>query len=323
MIPGKATAKAHPNIAFIKYWGQADPERNLPANPSLSMALEGLHTITTVSFRNAPVDDLVVINGEPAGGEVRSRVTAHLDRIRRRAGFDWPAVVISRNSFPAATGLASSASAFAALTLAAAQAAGLDLDEAELAAMARLGSGSASRSVPGGFVLWRDAGVELVAPADHWELHDVIAVVSQEPKAVASVQGHGLAATSPIYSLRAVGVEERLDAALRAVGERDLGALGVITEVDTLLMHAVMMTSTPPLVYMAAGSVAVLREIAAWRAGGLPVYYTLDAGPNVHCLCEAGQAAEVTQRLRQMAHVVDVLDCRPGGPAHLIRSHLM
>lgn len=323
MIPGKATAKAHPNIAFIKYWGQADPERNLPANPSLSMVLEGLHTITTVSFRTAPVDDLVVINGEPVGGEIRARVTVHLDRIRRRAGLDWPAVVVSRNSFPAATGLASSASAFAALTLAAAQAAGLDLDEAELARMARLGSGSASRSVPGGFVVWREDGVQQVAPADYWDLHDVIAVVSQEPKAVASVHGHRLAATSPIYGLRAAGVEERLEAALQAVVERDLPALGVVTEADTLLMHAVMMTSRPPLVYMAPGSLAVLQEIAAWRAGGLLVYYTLDAGPNVHCLCEADQAAEVTQRLRQVPHVVDVLDCRPGGPAHLIRSHLM
>ncbi len=323
MTPGKATAKAHPNIAFIKYWGQADQEQNLPANPSLSMALEELYTIATVSFRDAPVGDLVVINGEPVGSATLARVTAHLDRIRSLAGLDWSAVVVSRNNFPAGTGLASSASAFAALTVAGAAAAGLGLSTAELGRLARLGSGSACRSVPGGFALWRAETAEQVAAADHWVLHDVIAVVSRRPKDVPSVEGHTLASTSPVHELRLRGVEGRLAAALRAVEQRDLAALGQATEVDTVLMHAVMITSTPPLAYMTPGTMAVLGQVATWRAAGLPVYWTLDAGPNVHCLCEAEHAATVTECLRRMPEVVDVLDCRPGGPARVIGSHLI
>ena len=151
---GKATAVANPNIAFVKYWGKADEALNLPVNPSLSMNLAALTTVTTVEFRPGLPSDTVAIDGQAATGQALSRVVDHLSRVRMLAGIDDRAWVASRNDFPAGTGLASSASAFAALSLAAVCAVGLRLDEAALSRLARLGSGSACRSVPAGFALW-------------------------------------------------------------------------------------------------------------------------------------------------------------------------
>jgi diphosphomevalonate decarboxylase len=176
---GKATAVANPNIAFVKYWGKSDEFYQLPANPSLSMNLAALTTVTTVEFRSGLPADLVTIDGQPAVGRSFARVGAHLDRVRALAGIEDKARVASRNDFPAGTGLASSASAFAALSLAASRAAGLALDEVGLSRLARRGSGSACRSVPAGFSLWEGNTDETsfarqVAPPDYWDLQDIV-----------------------------------------------------------------------------------------------------------------------------------------------------
>ncbi|NIV31976.1 MAG: diphosphomevalonate decarboxylase, partial [Anaerolineae bacterium] len=180
----KATAVANPNIAFIKYWGKSDDALNLPANPSVSMNLAALTTVTTVEFQPGLRIDMVTIDGDPAGGEALDRVVAHLDRVRSLAGTTAKARVLSRSDFPVGTGLASSSSAFAALSLAASRAAGLDLDKQVLSRLARLGSGSACRSVPSGFSLWegeRDENsfAQQVAGRGHWDLADVVAIVAR------------------------------------------------------------------------------------------------------------------------------------------------
>jgi diphosphomevalonate decarboxylase len=323
----KATAVANPNIAFIKYWGKIDDALNLPANPSVSMNLAALTTVTTVEFQPGLRVDTVTIDGKPAVGEPFERVVAHLERVRLLAGTAAKACVRSQSDFPVGTGLASSSSAFAALSLAATRAAGLDLDERELSRLARLGSGSACRSVPSGFSLWEgdsdeNSFAEQVAGRGHWDLVDVVAIVAYQHKAVGSQQGHGLASTSPLREARLAAVPGWLEAVLQGIRDRDIATLGPSAEADALAMHGVMMTSEPSLLYWMPATVSVLQSVRSWRQEGMKVYFTLDAGPNVHCLCESADAAEVQQRLRNLAGVEDVLISGVGAGVRLVAYHL-
>jgi diphosphomevalonate decarboxylase len=323
----KATAVANPNIAFIKYWGQVQETLNLPANPSLSMNLAALTTATTVEFRAGLAADSVTIDGQQAEGRARERVVAHLDRVRALAGRGERALVASRNDFPAGTGLASSSSAFAALSLAASRAAGLALDAVTLSRLARRASGSACRSIVGGFALWEGDDDETsfarqVAPSSFWDLRDLVAIVGRGHKRVGSQEGHTLAPSSPLYRARLEAVPQLLAVALGAVENRDLATLGPVVEMDALAMHGVMMTSRPALLYWLPATITVLQAVRAWRQEGIEVYFTLDAGPNVHCLCEAGQAEEVEGRLRRLPGVLEVLASGPGGAVRLVDYHL-
>ena len=318
-----STALAHPNIALIKYWGNRDNELRLPVNGSLSMNLDGLFTRTSVSFGNAKVDSLT-INGQPVRGKGLERVSFILDLVRDMAGTRDRADVTSENNFPTGAGIASSASAFAALTLAASNAAGLSLSEPELSRLARRGSGSASRSIPGGFVEWQMGSEEAdsfafsIAPPNHWELSDCIAIVSAGHKKTGSTEGHAIAGTSPVQSARVADAPRRLDICRRAVLERDFNALANIMELDSDMMHAVMMTSSPALHYWQPASVTVMQAVRAWRAEGLPVAYTVDAGPNVHVLCPSEVQKEAEARLRNLPGVEKILVAKVGGPARLV-----
>lgn len=318
-----ATAQAHPNIAFIKYWGNRDNRLRLPANPSLSMNLGDLHTVTTVTFSAGLSGDALTVNGQPVGGPGLERVTTVLDLIRQQAGLELPARIESTNNFPAGAGIASSASAFAALSLAGAAAAGLDLDEASLSRLARRGSGSASRSVPGGFCQWLTGSDESsvavsIAPPEYWDLRDVIVMVSQEHKAIGSTGGHHLAPTSSLQAARVAGVESRLKLCREALLARDLAALGPVIEEDAVIMHGVMMTSHPPLYYWNAATMSVIHATLQWRSEGIPVYFTIDAGPNVHLICEAADVPTVAARAGQLPGVQQIISSGPGGPARLL-----
>lgn len=321
------TAIACSNIAFIKYWGNRHEALRLPVNPSLSMNLHGLETRAEVVFDPALSADEIIINGQPATGPAADRVSAHLDVIRARAGLTARARVRSANNFPAGAGIASSASAFAALSVAGAAAAGLSLTEAELSALARRGSGSACRSVPGGFTVWRmgehasgeDSFAATLAPADHWALADVVALISTAHKKTGSTEGHALAASSPLQAGRVAGAAQRLDICANAIRARDFAALAEVVEADSTLMHAVMMTSQPPLFYWQPLTLAVMQAVRDWRAHGLPVCFTIDAGANVHCLCEATAAGQVQAGLQSLG-IGETLYATPGGPARLIES---
>ena len=318
-----STALAHPNIALIKYWGNRDNELRLPVNGSLSMNLDGLFTRTSVSFGNAKFDSLT-INGQPVRGKGLERVSFILDLVRDMAGTRDRAEVTSEINFPTGAGIASSASAFAALTLAASNAAGLSLSEPELSRLARRGSGSASRSIPGGFVEWQMGSEEAdsfafsIAPPNHWELSDCIAIVSAGHKKTGSTEGHAIAGTSSLQSARVADAPHRLDLCRRAVLERDFAALANIMELDSDMMHAVMMTSSPALHYWQSASVTVMQAVRAWRAEGLPVAYTVDAGPNVLVLCPSEVQKEAEARLRNLPGVEKILVAKVGGPARLV-----
>jgi len=320
----KATAVACANIAFIKYWGKRDAELNLPANSSLSMNLDRLTTVTTVEFSPDYDDDVVILDGHEERGTTRQRIVAHLDRVRAMAGLTVRGRVVSENSFPVGAGLASSASGFAALSLAASRAAGLELSQKELSILARFGSGSACRSIPGGFTEWtagtcsEDSFARQIAPPEHWDLRDVIAIVSRAHKQVSSTEGHSLAATSHLHQARVISVADRLAQAKAALLEKDLAALGRLMEEDAVSMHAVMMTSRPPIYYWLPGSVRLIHEIQSWRAEGLEVYFTFDAGPNAHLICQAADQAEVERRLGDIKEVLEVIVGGPGPGARVI-----
>ncbi|NJL58067.1 diphosphomevalonate decarboxylase [bacterium] len=314
------TARACSNIAFIKYWGNADHHLRLPVNSSLSMNLDGIITETHVRWDDTLASDVLILNQSPADTSALQRVTSHLDIIRRLAGISAKAYVESYN-IPNGAGIASSASAFAALTVAAAAGAGLSLSERELSTIARMGSGSASRSIPTGFVQWHkaatheDSYAESIAGGEHWNLVDVIAIVSSDHKAVGSREGHHSADTSDLQAARVAGAEERLRLCKQALFDRDFHTFAEVVEYDSNLMHAVMMTSQPPLFYWQPTTLTLMNAVRSWRAEGLNVCYTLDAGPNVHCICTEADALEVKQRLAGITGVSDILSARPGSAA--------
>ncbi len=323
MIDQTATAVSCANIAFIKYWGNRDDVLRLPQNGSISMNLDGLYARTQVSFQPDLAGDVLSLNDRTITGPGLERVSGILDLVRGMAGSASFARVESRNNFPTGAGIASSAAAFSALALAATAAAGLDLSEAELSRLARRGSGSACRSVPGGFVEWQpgasdaDSYAVSIAPPNFWDLVDCIAILKEGHKPVGSTRGHTLAGTSPLQAGRLAGAPARLDICRQAVLRRDFDALARVVELDSNLMHAVMMTSDPPLFYWEPESLALMKAVPRWRAEGWPVCYTLDAGPNVHVICEGGIAERVAARLERFPGVIQVLKAGPGGPAHL------
>ncbi|MGC9520869.1 MAG: diphosphomevalonate decarboxylase [Anaerolineae bacterium] len=330
------SAAAHPNLAFVKYWGQRDARLNLPANGSISVNLSGAVTTTAVTFDPTLAEDAIQLNGAPAVGVARQRVVAHLDRVRALAELEAPARVVSSNDFPAAVGLASSASAFAALSLAATRAAGLVLSERALTILARKGSGSACRSVPDGFVEWlkgeddQSSYARTLAPADHWDIRVVTVAFVERAKLVTSLEGHRAAPASPFYRARLASVTERLDRVRASILARDFDTLGMTAEREAASLHAVAMTSsvaTRPslsgIYYLEAGTMDLIQRVQRWRAGGLPVYFTLDAGPTVHLLCEAVHLDEVRGRLAGFAEDRDVrvITSEPGRGAWLINTN--
>jgi len=327
-MTGKATALSCANIAFVKYWGRREGPLRLPLNGSISMNLDRATTTTTVAFGAALPQDAVEIQGEPASAQAVRRVSAHLDRIRALAGIGAPARVVSHNSFPMGAGIASSASAFAALTVAGVAAAGLSLDERALSILARQGSGSACRSIPAGFVEWHAADTsegsyaEQIAPPDYWDLRDLIAIVQTEHKAVGSAHGQELAAGSPFAAARLAEAERALPIIRAALLARDFAAFGSETELEALRLHAVAMSSPPGVLYWSPETVGILHAVRAWRAEGLASYFTIDAGANVHVLCLGPQAEALEARLRALPGVLDVLANRPGPAAHVIDAHL-
>ena len=314
-----ATAQAHPNIAFIKYWGNRDNTLRLPMNGSISMNLDGLFTRTTVSFQHTLPFDELIINGHEVTGAGLDRVAYILDIIRGMANIPDRAEVMTENNFPAGAGIASSASAFAALALAGSKAAGLDLSEQELSRLARRGSGSASRSIPGGFVEWQvgttdsDSFAFSIAEPNHWKLVDCVAIVSASHKKTGSTEGHSIAPTSPLQAARVADAPRRLELCRSAIINKDFDAFTSIVELDSDMMHSVMMTSTPALHYWKPASIDVMNNVRAWRSEGAPVCYTMDAGANVHVICPEAEAHTIEKRLREIPGVENILVAKVGG----------
>ncbi len=324
-----AWAQAQPNIALVKYWGKREGTLNLPASGSLSITLDSLWTRTRVAFDPALACDELLLDGSRHPAAL-ARTSACLDLLRTRAGRHLHARVDSHNNFPTGAGLASSASGFAALVLAASAALGLTLDGRELSMLARQGSGSAARSIFGGFVRMaagtradgEDAFATPVLDAEQWPLRVVVAVTSTRTKAVGSGAGMELSRrTSPFHAAWLAGADADLAAARHALEHRDFAELGAISEHSCLKMHAVMLASRPALLYWNGATVECMHAIRALRErDGVPVFFTVDAGPQVKAVCLPQAAPAVAAMLGSLPGVEQVLTSSLGAGARVLND---
>jgi diphosphomevalonate decarboxylase len=325
----QALAQAQPNIALVKYWGKRDDALNLPAVGSLSITLASLWTRTRVVLDPALAADELTLDRRAARPQERARVQRMLAQLRARCGSATHAHVESTNNFPTAAGLASSASGFAALAVAAGRAYGLELSCAELSRLARQASGSAARSIFGGFVEMaagtaadgNDSVAQPILEAEAWPLEVVIAITSSGEKAVGSTEGMvRTALTSPYYAAWVDTSPQDLVAARAAVLKRDFEALATVSEHSCLKMHALALSADPGLVYWNGATVEALHAIRALRGAGNGVFFTIDAGPQVKAVCLPGQAAPVVAALRALPGVAKVLHTGLGAGAREIAA---
>lgn len=324
----KATAIAPANIAFIKYWGKKDDDLRLPLNSSFSMNLSGAVTRTTVEFSPDYCKDTVELVGETFSTKEQERVAKSLDAIRTVAQISEHARVVTKNTFPKGAGAAASASGFAALTVAAFAAAGVAVAEKEMTVFARLGSGSACRSIPDGFVLWEEGNSSdssfaySLYPHTYWDIRDLLVIVDSGMKKVATSDGMKTIMTSPRFSRRLSAVGGRLTRMNIAMKEKNFAAFGAITEEDCLDMHTVMQSQVPPLMYWNDMTRVVMDAVVAWRNEGLPVYFTIDAGPNIHVLCEPYSQAIILKKLNMLTGVQTVIINTPAPGTQISEDHL-
>jgi diphosphomevalonate decarboxylase len=317
----RAVAEANTNIALVKYWGKRSTALNLPAVGSISLTLSGLSTRTEVVFDGSLRADSLQLNGKE---ESSVKLTKFLDLVRARAGKSEHARVTSANNFPTAAGLASSASGYAALALAATHAVGLELDGRELSVLARQGSGSAARSIFGGFVEMykgdrEDGEDSYAAPLDGFDVRMVIGVASEGPKETLSTDGmKHTAETSPYFAAWVKANAEDLEEARRAIAENDLVKLGEVAERSALAMHASALAARPAVVYFKGVTVDGLRAIAELRKSGIPAWFTCDAGPHPKALTDAKHAEVVAKRLSEVPGVLRTIVCAPGPAARVI-----
>jgi diphosphomevalonate decarboxylase len=322
----QATAIARANIALAKYWGKSDVKLNLPAVASISLTLEPMRTQTTVTFDDSLPDDELVLNGKLSDGKPRLRAIKVLDQVRALAGLRVKARVESANNFPTASGLASSASGFAALVAASWSAAGLPRDDDRWSAMSRQASASAARSIYGGFVELPKGvpgnaalSAKTVAPAEHWDVRIVVAVANEGAKDVGSTEGMTLSEQTSPYYRAWVDCSDALVEEVRAgILARDLVKVGEAMEQSTLAMHACMMASRPGLIYLQPATLAALATVKQLRKEGIEVYATMDAGPHVKALCHARDAERVAAALEATPMVLRTLTAHPGPALEIV-----
>lgn len=319
----KATAIAPSNIAFTKYWGKKDEVLRLPENGSVSMCLSNLLTTTIVEFSPQFKEDQITINGGGVEAGEAERVIKHLDRVRKMAGITDKAIMTSNNNFPSGTGLSSSASGFAALSLAASKAAGLNLSEKELSILARQGAGSACKSIPSGFVEWLDGDTSetsyavQIFPPDHWAIADVVAVVSEGKKEVPTSAGHAMASSSPFMKTRLFHMKEKNALVKKLIADKKFTEFGELAEAEALELHAIMLTQRPHLIYWTTGTLQIMKLTSHWRKEGLEVYFTVNTGQDIHLICEAEDVEKVKAKLAELDFVKDIIVNTPGEGARL------
>lgn len=312
------TARAHTNIALLKYWGKVDTEIITPTTTSISLTLDEFYTDTTVWFDKQLTADQFILDNETITGHAMQKVSHFLDIVRQQAGIHTYASVISTNHVPTAAGLASSASAFAALAGAASKAAGLDLTLPELSRLARHGSGSATRSIFGGFAQWipgndlTSIGSPLVSDVD-WPIQLMTIVINDQPKKVGSRAGmqHAME-TSPFYDLWVNTANQQVNAMIKAIKNHDLNTIGQIAESNALQMHATNTTAVPPFNYLTDKSWEIILIAQQLRQQGIPVYATMDAGPNVKLISNPIDTETIKNALLTVVSEDKIINAHPG-----------
>lgn len=317
----KCTARANTNIALIKYWGKRDEQLFLPYNSSISITLDQFHTTTTVEYDEDLKDDIFIFGEQVVMGKEQRKISNFMDKVRQETDLHLFAKITSMNYVPTAAGFASSASGYAALTAAAVKATGVEMTNQELSRLARQGSGSACRSIEGGFVKWEKGSRadgsdsfahQMISEAD-WKVAVLSVMVDAKEKSVSSRDGmRSTVETSPFYAGWLSSIEEDLELATVAIREKNFEALGEVVESNALKMHATMMGAKPPIIYWTTGTMAVIQCVQEMRKEGLPVYFTIDAGANVKVLCLPETESIIKEKLSQLKEVKNIISCYPG-----------
>lgn len=330
------SAVSHPNKALVIYWGNENDMLRTPTRSSLSVTLQGInHPLDyIVSLRTIGESerDKIIIDGIEDKGEIRSHFIYHLNAMRRYTGFKEKLEVSTRTSFPVGSGLAGSAASASALAEAFAGLIGKTEDTRLKSIMARRGSGSASRSVFGGFVMWQKGNSDDSSYAtqlfneNHWDLRNVIVMVSSTPKKIRSIEGMKLSKrTCPaeIYSEFVSVANHHIEGISTAVLERDIGKLGALYEKENYLFRQVCLKTTPPLDYWTKVTDNILNKVANLRNDGVPAYAGTDAGPNVHVFTQPNYVERVIRTIQEAEGILDIIHCRVGKGSHLIEEHLI
>ena len=318
----KKTARAHTNIALVKYWGKADEELIIPMNGSVSLTLDHFYTDTTVEFDPALTEDVFCLDGKQKHDP---KVAKFMDLVRILAKKETFTRIDSINHVPTAAGLASSASAYAALAFASTSAAGLNLTRKDLSRLARRGSGSATRSIFGGFVEWHKGTNDLTSFAEpieeetDWEICMIAIVINGHEKKISSRHGmQQVVKTSPYYREWVKTAEEDLKLVKQAIKNRDFCLLGEVSEASAMKMHALNMSAKPHFSYFMPESILAMQKIEELRSQGIPCYYTMDAGPNVKVICEKQNVSLIIDELSKFFAKENLLVASPGPGAKLI-----
>ncbi len=333
----KSSAIANSNIALVKYWGRSphhDPSLNIPLNDTVSMTQKGmnknihLQSHTTIDFSEAYKQDTAVLNGKNLYGLGMDRVLRVVNSLRECANTSHKFKMISRNDFPTRAGMASSASGFAALSLAAAHALNLRLTKQKLSTYARLGSGSAARSVYGGFVYWHKGSshhtsyAEQICSPNEFEMNCIVAIIHEGQKEITSDKGHESAHTSPLNDARVKKSQQQAKTIRKAILDDDFTKVGRIAEENCKYMHVVMMTSQPPLFYWHPNTLRLIKSIPAIRNKGLEWYFTIDAGPNVVCLCRPEHVFELRKVIEKTGYAKRTIVAKPANEPFITEQHL-
>ncbi len=329
----KSTVHANANVALTKYWGKRDKKLILPQNSSVSITFDNYGTDTTVEFSSQYIRDIFILDNQKfTSGEEYDRVVKQLDYVRKASGVKYKAKVVSKNQVITAGGIASSASGSAALVAAATKAVGLKLTLEELSVFARLGSGSSTRSIMGGFVKWekgvKDDGTDSIArqivDEYYWPEFRVIAViVSDKAKKIKSRAGMSKTVENcPFYNSWLKYSEQDSDYIEQAILNKDFTKLGTITEHNTLKMHALMMTTKPAIIYWQPKTIELMHHIMNWREEGLESYFTMDAGPQVKIFCKQKDVSDIKSRLLNIKNIKDILVFKAGKGIEYSDRHL-
>lgn len=330
----KATAIAHANIALSKYWGKRDKQLMLPNNGSVSMTTSDFNAHTTVEFDEKYKEDVLILNSKEfeKGTEEYDDYVGSFLKVVRQLKETPPVKIVSNNNFPTAAGLASSAAGFAALATAVNEALGLGLDKKELSMLARRGSGSATRSIHGGFVQWHrgeredgtDSFAEPIASQEHWpEFRMIVCITTAKEKKVKSRAGMSQTVkTSPMYQAWLDTVNQDIDAIKKGILERDFMTVGRTAEQNAIKMHSTMMTTKPSILYWNAGTITIMHGIMDWRDEGFECYFTMDGGPQVKIMCLEKDVEEIVKRVKAFDNIEDVRVVKPGPDARVVDDHL-
>lgn len=303
--------RAHTNIALIKYWGKANAELRLPLMSSLSMTLDAFYTDTTIEKTND--DPAFYLNGKKQDSKQSQRVFSYLAKLQNKFGFHDNLIVKSVNHVPTSAGLASSSSAFAALAAAFCQCYNIQVDKKELSRLARSGSGSACRSIFGGFSVWQkgdsDESSYAYALDEHpqMDLHLLAVELNTKQKKISSTSGMKEAQSSPFFNPWLERNESELKQMITAIKNNDFTALGELAELNANEMHAINLTAQPEFTYFEPDTIRAIKLVEDLRKEGIECYYTIDAGPNIKVLCRLRNSKEIVERFKSVFNNVNIV----------------